>query len=79
MWILATCVALAVVYAPYNAVKENPRIWTKGEKVVFGSLHWTAWSLCIIWLIFACHYNYAGMLMVVLMYVCETRKINKII
>ena len=62
MWILAVCVALADIYAPYSAVKENPRIWTKGERVVYGSLRWTIWSFCIIWLIFACHYNYAGML-----------------
>ncbi|CAB4030993.1 Hypothetical predicted protein [Paramuricea clavata] len=60
MWILAVCVALVDIYAPYSAVKENPRIWTKGERAVYGSLRWTIWSFSIIWLIFACHYNYAG-------------------
>ncbi|XP_028401903.1 O-acyltransferase like protein-like [Dendronephthya gigantea] len=60
LWILAVCVALAVIYAPYSAVKENPRIWSKGENVVYGSLRWTIWSFCISWLIFSCHYNYAG-------------------
>ncbi|XP_028401905.1 nose resistant to fluoxetine protein 6-like [Dendronephthya gigantea] len=60
LWMLAVCVALADIYAPYSTVKENPRIWSKGENIVYGSLRWTIWSFCISWLIFACHYNYAG-------------------
>ncbi|XP_028406319.1 nose resistant to fluoxetine protein 6-like isoform X2 [Dendronephthya gigantea] len=60
MWLSATALALTVVYAPYSYLKEDPRIWTKGENILFGSLKWSIWGLSIIWLIFACHYNYAG-------------------
>ncbi|XP_028406328.1 nose resistant to fluoxetine protein 6-like [Dendronephthya gigantea] len=61
MWLGATALAVTVVYAPYGTLKEDPRIWTKGENILFGSLKWCIWGLCIIWLIFACHYNYAGL------------------
>ncbi|CAB3977094.1 nose resistant to fluoxetine 6-like [Paramuricea clavata] len=61
MWISAIALALTVVYAPYSAIKEDPHVWTTGERAVFWSLKWSIWGLCIVWLIFACHYNYAGL------------------
>ena len=60
LWFTAIALAVTDVYALYSAVKEDPRIWTTGESAVFWSLKWSIWSVCIIWLIFACHYNYAG-------------------
>ena len=61
MWIVAVTLALTVVYAPYSAIKENPHVWSTGESALFWSVKWPIWGLCIFWLIFACHYNYAGM------------------
>ena len=60
IWLVAVGVALAVVYGPYSAIKENPHKWTKGENVVYGSLKWILWSVPVAWVIFACHYGYAG-------------------
>ena len=60
MWISAVALALTDVYAPYSGIKEDPRVWTRGERTVFWSLRYSIWGLCIVWLIFACHYNYAG-------------------
>ena len=60
MWISAVALALTDVYAPYSGIKEDPRVWTRGERAVFWSLRYSIWGLCIVWLIFACHYNYAG-------------------
>ena len=60
MWISAIALALTDVYAPYSAVKEDPHVWTTGESALFWSLKWSIWGLCIVWLIFACHYSYAG-------------------
>ena len=60
MWIPAIALAFAVVYAPHTSLKEDPHTWTTGERAAFWSLKWSIWGLCIVWLIFACHYNYAG-------------------
>ena len=52
--------ALAVILAPYSAVKEDPHEWTKGVNVVYGSFKWLLWDMSVAWVIFACHYGYAG-------------------
>ena len=61
LWIAAIALALTDVYAPYSSIKEDPHVWTKGERALFGGLKWSIWGLCIVWLIVACHYNYAGL------------------
>ena len=60
MWTFAVALALTDVYAPFSAIKEDPRVWTNAEISAFWSLKWPIWGLCIVWLIIACHYNYAG-------------------
>ena len=59
-WSVAVSTSLAIVYAPHNTMKDNPHEWSKGEKVVFGSLRWFLFSLAVGWVIFACEYGYAG-------------------
>ena len=60
IWCLAVSTSLAIVYAPHNTMKDNPHEWSKGEKVVFGSLRWFLFSMSVGWVIFACEYGYAG-------------------
>jgi hypothetical protein len=60
MWTVAIALGLTDVFAPYSSIKEDPRVWTTGESALFWSLKWSIWGLCIVWLIVACHYNYAG-------------------
>ena len=61
MWISAIALALTDIFAPYSSIKEpDPRVWSTGERATFWSLNRTIWGLCVVWVIFACHYNYAG-------------------
>lgn len=64
VWICAIALAVTDVYAPYTAVKEHPHVWSKGERASFWGLKYSIWGICIVWLIFACHYNYAGIVVV---------------
>ena len=41
MWISAIALALTDIYAPYSAVKEDPHVWTTGERALFWSLKWS--------------------------------------
>ena len=59
-WSVAVSTSLAILYAPHNTMKDNPHEWSKGEKVLFGSLRWFLFSLAVGWVIFACEYGYAG-------------------
>ena len=60
LWISTIALALTDIYAPYSSVKEDPHIWTVAESAFFWAFKWFIWGLFIVWLIFACHYGYAG-------------------
>ena len=60
LWISTIALALTDIYAPYSSVKEDPHIWTVAESAFFWAFKWFIWGLFIVWLIFACQYNYAG-------------------
>ena len=59
-WSLAISTTLAIVYAPHNAIKDNPHEWSKGENVIYTSVRWFLYSLSVGWVIFACENGYAG-------------------
>ncbi|XP_046851781.1 nose resistant to fluoxetine protein 6-like [Xenia sp. Carnegie-2017] len=60
LWISTIALALTDIYAPYSSVKEDPHVWTVSESAFFWAFRWFIWGLFIVWLIFACHYGYAG-------------------
>ncbi|XP_046853576.1 nose resistant to fluoxetine protein 6-like isoform X2 [Xenia sp. Carnegie-2017] len=60
LWMCTIALALTDIYSPYSAIKEDPRIWSTAERAFFWAFKWFIWGLFIVWLIFACQYNYAG-------------------
>lgn len=60
MWIFTIALALTDIYVPYSSIKDNPHDWSTGERTLFWALRWPIWGFFIVWVIFACQYNYAG-------------------
>lgn len=60
-WLVAAACSLAVLYGPYDAqFGSRAATATVAEAAAFNSLSRLTWSLCLAWLIFACHSGYAG-------------------
>jgi hypothetical protein len=57
---MAIASVVTFIYSPYNAIKNDPDEMSRGGRVIYSSLKYTCWSLAIVWLIFACHFGYAG-------------------
>ncbi|CAD7090167.1 unnamed protein product [Hermetia illucens] len=60
-WVCSLITVLAIIFGPYEA----QQILAKNDvldNAFYGSLSRIGWSLCVIWLIFACHQGYGGLL-----------------
>ncbi|XP_068229853.1 nose resistant to fluoxetine protein 6-like isoform X1 [Palaemon carinicauda] len=60
-WCIATATGLAVLFGmyDYNQLGQYPGYhWA--DSIFYGSLHRLAWGLALAWVVFACHYGYAG-------------------
>jgi len=59
-WLLAIVVGYTIVYGPYKTYKNPPTFFTDGEEMLYGTFFRFVWSLCVAWVIFACHNNDGG-------------------
>ncbi|XP_021369748.1 nose resistant to fluoxetine protein 6-like [Mizuhopecten yessoensis] len=59
-WTIATAVALTLVYSTYSANKEGGVVWTNVQTAFYEGFGRPVWSLCVAWVIFACHNDMGG-------------------
>ena len=60
-WVLATVLALLVVYGPWKVFKEpHPVFFGDMENIMYAACHRFVWSCAVGWVIFACHNNRGG-------------------
>lgn len=59
-WILSIVLGYTLVYGPYKTYKDPPTFLTGGEEMMYGVFFRIIWSMCIAWIIYACHNNIGG-------------------
>ncbi|OWF42582.1 uncharacterized protein LOC110460880 [Mizuhopecten yessoensis] len=59
-WTIATAVALTLVYSTYSTNKEGGVVWTNVQNAFYEGFGRPVWSLCVAWVIFACHNDMGG-------------------
>ena len=59
-WLLATAVALFLVYIPYTEQKKDGQTWTRVERAFYEGFGRPAWGACVAWVIFACFFGKGG-------------------
>lgn len=59
-WTTATAVALALVYSTYSNNKKDGVTWTNLQNAFYEGVGRPVWSLCVAWVIFACHNDMGG-------------------
>ena len=58
-WLMAISVGMALVYGPHTMLDHN---WSTAENATYGTLSRFAWSLCLAWLVYACHNGYGSLI-----------------
>uniref|UniRef100_A0A7M5UY80 Nose resistant-to-fluoxetine protein N-terminal domain-containing protein n=1 Tax=Clytia hemisphaerica TaxID=252671 RepID=A0A7M5UY80_9CNID len=62
-WLLAFGFGYAVVFGPYvSGYKTKGDHFNKTENVLYGSLNEFTWSLAVVWVLYACHNGFAGVI-----------------
>ncbi|XP_062587968.1 nose resistant to fluoxetine protein 6-like [Saccostrea cucullata] len=59
-WCVAVTVGFTLVYCTYSENKKNGETWSRNFRAVYESLGRPLWSVCVAWVIAACHYGRGG-------------------
>ncbi|XP_071543591.1 nose resistant to fluoxetine protein 6-like isoform X2 [Panulirus ornatus] len=68
-WVVATAMALLVIYGVANYdTFEDPDPLPLSVSVIYGGFSRVAWALALLWVVFACHTGYGGLVNTILSY-----------
>ena len=62
-WLVATALALTVVYGIYehNQISPDIEAMNMTETIFYNMFQRAIWAGCVVWVILACHWGYGGM------------------
>eukprot|EP00111_Clytia_hemisphaerica_P007343 TCONS_00021359-protein len=59
-WVLSITIGYVLVYGPYKTYRDPPTWFTDGEQILYGTFFRFLWSVCVAWVIYACHNGVGG-------------------